>query len=383
MEASARLVTDVGLQSALEELSSLSLPLAAISSRDTPVQAILQSSPSGLSAAESDGQRDSMRIVPLSTAGSSSSPQLSEESHSETVGQQPTEGATIEALKPMTVSEMRGSEISHVPLAEKQHGQPPSDSSLKNSALITAENDRRDDLASALQELVDQHGLKDSASRSPATGMASHCPKRTGWQIGSALTVVAAFGAGVYVGQTFVAVAREKSTVAVSSPVRAGDGRVIAAAETIPVNAVTGRVMYADEGGAMKPDSNALVLLVPAENKAGLKLDARPLRELHVSDAKLAVEAAIHILKGSVTRAADDGTFRLEQRYTGPGKLVIISRHASRPENEPVEMTAANTLASWFESPSQLTGRLQVQEKSITAVEPENARLVEVTFGKP
>ena len=63
--------------------------------------------------------------------------------------------------------------------------------------------------------------------------------------------------------------------------------------------------------------------------------------------------------------------------------MLVISRHASRPESEPVEFTAAKTLAAWFESPSQLTGRLQVQQQSLPAAEQMDKGPVEVTFKKP
>jgi hypothetical protein len=196
------------------------------------------------------------------------------------------------------------------------------------------------------------------------------------------LAVLAAFGVGIFVGRSFVAAPPQKDRP-VGDTVIGDPSEAVAAVEKIPENAVTGRVMYADEAGAMKPDAGALVMLVPAENTAGLKLDARPLRDLQASDAKLAVEAAINVLKGSITRAAADGTFAMERRYSGAVTMLVISRHASRPESEPVEVTAAKTLAAWFESPSQLTGRLQVQQQSLPAAEQMDKGPVEVTFKKP
>lgn len=247
---------------------------------------------------------------------------------------------------------------------------------------MTAALDRPADLESALQELAGPDGGLDSLSLGSRNAALSHRPKRLWWLVGTALALLAAFGVGVAVGRSFANVSGERKAVAVQRAARAANSEGVAVVETISGEAVTGRVMYSEGTGSLQPDSGAFVLLVPTENTSGLKLNAEPWRDRQLSDAKLAVEAAIRVLKGSMTRCSEDGTFTVERRDSGPVKLVVVSRHVSRSDGEPIEPAAAKTLADWFESPSQLTGRLQVQEKLLPVAQKNDDSPVEVAFRK-
>lgn len=153
--------------------------------------------------------------------------------------------------------------------------------------------------------------------------------------------------------------------------------------EVGPVQSISGTITFADGSGASKPDSEALILLLPTANASGLKLDARPLRDLRKSTSKEAVEAALRVLGATITRAADDGTFSIERRHSGAVKLIVVSRHSSRPASEAVPPPVATSLAEWFESPSHLTGRLSVQEEVLPAAkEGASGPPVEIAFGK-
>ena len=367
-DVSSRQEADQNLRSALEELSGLSQPAArATGAALVPAAPVPRTNPLHSSANETGAQRDSMRIVPLSAGSESAEERVRELA----------EILPVEATGSIIVRELRDPETFDERKAVDEDQQRFSG----ESSPVAAFPNRPADLQSALRELADQHSEPNS-SESSAKVAPSHRPNNNRWLLGSALAVLAAFGVGFLVGRSFVAAPPQKDRP-VGDTVIGDPSEAVAAVEKIPENAVTGRVMYADEAGAMKPDAGALVMLVPAENTAGLKLDARPLRDLQASDAKLAVEAAINVLKGSITRAAADGTFAMERRYSGPVTMLVISRHASRPESELVEVTAAKTLAAWFESPSQLTGRLQVQQQSLPAAEQMHDVPVEVTFKKP
>jgi hypothetical protein len=385
-EAPVPPAVDQNLRSALEELSNLSLPTSSmarpsvIPSAPAPRKNAIRSS-----ASETEPHRDSLRIVPLS-AGTQSSllqPDPNAPQDSEEELRQLAKMAPVEMLAPLIVPELIDSETSDDQFADDQHMQYTDQDASQNVTVVAESDDRQAGLVMALQELADQNSATDPTTKNSLTSMSSRQSSSIGWLIGSALAIVAAFAVGIVVGRISDTAPYQKIPAESSNTPQPEHTEAIVAKESFPEGNITGRVMYVDGAGIEQPDSGALVLLVPSENTAGLKLDARPLRALEASDAKLAVEAAIGVLKGSVSRAAEDGTFTTERRDSGPMKLVVISRHASRPDSEPVESAATKTIAEWFESPSQLTGRLQVQETSLPAAKTTNDVPVQVTFRKP
>ncbi len=376
---------DHSLRSALEELSSLGQPSVSPSSprAEPPESPAPRKNAARPLTSEVEGQRDSMRIIPLSAGTLSAGVPAATPLDSSVVLQssddalrQMAEITPGEMNAPLIVPGLLDSEISDAQAELITNTQAPSGTALSGNAFPSADSrDRPGDLASALQELATHH------SETVGTAPSSLREQKNGGRlIRTAMVIIAAFVAGVFVGRFTVTSSPGQPSAMVSGPGKANVSQPVEAVEMIPELTVTGRVMYSDDAGLLKPDAAAFVLLVPADNKTGLKLDAQPLRDLKVSEAKLAVEAAIHVLKGSLARAADDGTFRLERRTSGPVKLIVISRHASRPESEPIDAAAAQTLAAWFDAPSQLTGRLQVQEKSIAAADQAGDTSVEVTF---
>lgn len=162
------------------------------------------------------------------------------------------------------------------------------------------------------------------------------------------------------------------------SPEAAGElPKPVIAAEP---GSLQGTVMYRNSAGEMVPDDGALVLLVPSRNSAQLKLDGRPLREESHSVARRSIEAALDVLQISVTRVGADGTFSLPQKHKETQRLVVISRHKSRPEGESVAGDAQQTLTEWFESTSHLVGRLTAKVTAIDAPGAVSSPAVNVTF---
>ena len=99
-----------------------------------------------------------------------------------------------------------------------------------------------------------------------------------------------------------------------------------------------------------------------------LQLDAAPLRDLEQTPAKMAIETALSVLGATVVRADEDGQFKLPRRVTDAATLIIISRHAARPDGESVSAEAQAALSTWLTSPTQLLGRLSVQTQPLSAV---------------
>jgi hypothetical protein len=134
------------------------------------------------------------------------------------------------------------------------------------------------------------------------------------------------------------------------------------------IETISGRVTYTGSDGGEKPDSSALALLLPVNNSSNLKLDATPLRDLQQTPARMAIETALSVLGATVVRADEDGQFKLPRKSTDPATLVIISRHAARPEGQSVPAEIQAALSMWLTSPAQLLGRLAVQTQPLSAV---------------
>lgn len=141
-----------------------------------------------------------------------------------------------------------------------------------------------------------------------------------------------------------------------------------------------GRVSWVDGAGRVYPDAGALVLLLPIRNPSNFRLDARPLRDLDSTPSREAVSAALSVLGASFTRTNPDGEFMLRRFVADPCRLVVVSRHVRISEDRPLSSDLLNRLRLWFDSPEQLTGRLQAQEISVAGASEDEAAVTEVVF---
>lgn len=363
---------DNGFLNALEELSHLNSPQLSEQSRP-----LMQGSPlarkNPLKADSNDVSqgRNSMRIVPWSTAATSTDSTNSEDDFRQLAAIPPDEDGV-----PSIVPELLEPEAILEPNSDEQQAAGMAEASGQQSATLVLPLH----FSSALEELSGKHslfetpeGLRPVADR---TASGSH------WLLVSFLASTVAFVVGYSVADWQASMT---SVVSNRGEENRTDDRDKPATEVMAdaVHVVIGKVQYLDESGKEKPDSGALLLLVPTENTAELKLDAKPLRDSEPTVAKSAVSAALKALNASVTRAGSDGEFRLERLDSGPMKVVVISRHAIRADSESVDPVAAKTLADWFDSPTQLTGRLQVLEKSLSGNGDSAAEPLEITFSKP
>ena len=109
------------------------------------------------------------------------------------------------------------------------------------------------------------------------------------------------------------------------------------------------------------------MLLLPTENTTTLRFDARPLRESTDSKARQAIEAALRILGGSVHQADDSGSWTANVSSDVALSLIVVSRHRSRTDSQPVPAEIMESLSSWFDSPMHITGRLAVKQSLVPA----------------
>lgn len=325
--------------------------------------------PAATSGASQD--RDSLRIVPLSPAlsapisGAGSAVDAEPGSRSNSSGGDAAPLIFPELLEPETKDDADVVEESK------------SDRSTTDQSAQSTPRELPTHLSSALEELA---GFETSAG--PRKWPPDRSRQAGAWLLSVLFTATISFTGGYMVAHLQRAATSEAGATDEMFPEEHPAGAVVKK-NVESAQSLSGKVMYLEGNAEPKADSGAFVLLVPSSNAAGLRLDAGPLRDLQPSAAKTAIEAALSVLNASVSRADNDGLFTLERRHGGPTKLIVISRHASRPESEPVSPAAAKTLAEWFDSPTQLIGRLRVQQRTVPVLDDSHVAPIEITFGKP
>ena len=240
------------------------------------------------------------------------------------------------------------------------------------------------ELSSALEELAGTAASAQTLSKTPVTRRSRLLLR----SLASLALCVCGTIVGYVWGRSGVPDIQESAASSVKNETTPAPGNAAQQAERVPLgrlSAVTGIIRYTDGSGELKPDAGSLILLLPAGNRSGLRLDARPLREGPSGPAKDAVEAALIVLGATITRAADDGSFSVPRCHSGEMKLLVISRHSSRPDSEPVAPELIEQLTQWFDSPTHITGRLAVQQASISALSDTDKSATgsnEIRFGQ-
>ncbi len=122
--------------------------------------------------------------------------------------------------------------------------------------------------------------------------------------------------------------------------------------------ALTGRITYISDTGDTRPDSGAVVLLLPRPRTGQIKLDVVGfLTGADNIDAEAAA-AALHVLGGDVTTADDDGNYQLTVTSAGEYQFLVISHHKLRGANQSVDPQLQEALSDYFFHPSSLLGQL-------------------------
>jgi len=158
-----------------------------------------------------------------------------------------------------------------------------------------------------------------------------------------------------------------------------GPGKIAAAPKNAPaaeVNAVemhgtgvTGTVKYLDATGQMLPDTGALLIQLPSERSGRLKLDARSLLLDNDHPDRVATLAALTSLGGAVAKADDAGQYQLSGRSNGDVLVVAVSRHRQRAADVPTSPDVTDALQAWFDSSSNICGRLSANIATVTGGE--------------
>lgn len=131
---------------------------------------------------------------------------------------------------------------------------------------------------------------------------------------------------------------------------------------------VTGVVRWVTDAGKPEPDSQALVLLVPRRESAGLRFDGRSLREPSATIDQKALRSALREFGVTFARTGPDGRFELERTSAEKTELIVVSRHRSRPEGVDVPPAVAEALGQYFDSGLSFVGQLAVATQTLPAM---------------
>lgn len=223
------------------------------------------------------------------------------------------------------------------------------------------------DLSSALRELAASAPVAPPPPEQHTQPTAAEQSKTGRFSLLPLMLALPAFAAGLLLGKFWqssdhpgAATADPKSALAPGP------------ADAIPLPAasarqLTGVVRFVNDSGNSAADAGAIVLLLPTENTTTLRLDARPLRESADSKARQAVEAALETLGGSVHQADEAGIWIANVPSNVTLTMIVISRHRSRTDSQPVPAEILESLSHWFESPIHITGRLAVKQSLVPA----------------
>ncbi len=360
-----------GLLDALQELTTIGLPDSQpseppVSSKPVPRarRPPVMKPASQPSGSNTTTDHDVMRIIPLAGAQAAAA----RATVPETTLVEPAELSTLEDNAPLIIPEIIEPDAAEED-AEFSSSEQPSDSSPHSQAAVQA--DDADSTGAAFSPELSS-ALRELASTVPAkSALALQKPQRSEPQAARRhslipmMLILPAFAAGLLLGTFW----RSDGTAVTPQPVRESDQKQ--ANILIPPAAgqrqLNGVVLWKDDSGNTSPDAGALILLLTTKNPTRLRLDGRPLRESADSTARKAIEAALQMLGGSVHQADETGVWSANVSAEAELTMIVVSRHRSRSDSQPVPPKILDALNQWFEAPLHVIGRLSVQQKVIPA----------------
>ena len=158
-----------------------------------------------------------------------------------------------------------------------------------------------------------------------------------------AAVAVGAFGAGFVIGRG------EMRYRAAAEGAQAAMQRVV----------VRGKLSYRATALEIRPDANAVVIAFPVGQYPPKPLSAEGLRPRDpIVDTNRTIDA-IRKLGGDYARADASGDFTLDVAGQGRYHLLMISAHAVRDPNTPIDEADLESLRRCFHVPDELIGRYQ------------------------
>lgn len=369
---------DAGLLGALEELASLTGP--GRSQRPGNRKAAPEASPLTPPVAR---KRENLRIVPIKTEQGQSRGNEAEQSLFESPERVFEQLANLPPVvhndSPSILNDDHATSDSDEDFPDEEstssssHSSQPQTRNL-GSAISPEHTDALAELAASVpsegSSVVSKNDWSRSSSDDHPTRRSWSWVKFAGLLVAVVLSFVGGLATGIYKrpGSQVVASADKAEPSEQTVLKQAIEPTGPANPDPEAVELITGRITFLDNNGAEKPDSNALVLLLPSKKETDLKLDAGPLRDLTSTPGRTAIEAALATLGASVIRSDEAGEFKIPRRTSGAATLVVISRHLAAKDADAGNRDALTSMSTWLENPSAVIGRLACQIRPLSEV---------------
>jgi hypothetical protein len=130
-----------------------------------------------------------------------------------------------------------------------------------------------------------------------------------------------------------------------------------------PFAAVTihGRITYKTTEAGSLPDSGARILVLPAQRKGEAKLSVAGFRVSDSASDFRVAKAVMKELGGAVAIADEKGNYELPLSTAGDYRILVLSHYQARDAEEPIDPELVTLLATYFDRPNQLLGRLRYE----------------------
>jgi predicted RNA-binding Zn-ribbon protein involved in translation (DUF1610 family) len=121
--------------------------------------------------------------------------------------------------------------------------------------------------------------------------------------------------------------------------------------------ALEGSVIYSTAPGNYQGDANSVAIAVPADKPPAQTLPSAGLRATDADESLAApAGAALRAQGGALARANSAGDFQLVVPQPGDFHLLLVSRHAKRPEGTEISSQDLADMARYFADPAGLIG---------------------------
>jgi hypothetical protein len=130
--------------------------------------------------------------------------------------------------------------------------------------------------------------------------------------------------------------------------------------------AIEGRISYRTVDGNTRPDEGAVVIFLPAYRKSSARLPIVGFRPADSTEDRNIARAAIRALGGDLVKVGEDGLYSSTLPQAGEYNVIVLSRHATRPEGTIISTSDRSTLGEYFDRPQQLLGQLAYQLGTVT-----------------
>lgn len=138
-----------------------------------------------------------------------------------------------------------------------------------------------------------------------------------------------------------------------------GDPRGRSGQDPFAAATIHGRITYKTTDGGSLPDSGARILVLPAQREGEAKLSVAGFRVSDSASDFRVAKSEMKKLGGAVAIADEKGNYELPLSTAGEYRMLVLSHYQARDAEEPIDPELVTLLATYFDRPHQLLGRLR------------------------